>query len=93
MLLPKLCDKDIDTNLHSRTCCKKISIAEFQKLESKNNLKVFHNNINGLEMKLDLLQNFLFSIYFDIIAITETSLKTGDKNFETNKQIFFNVAI
>ena len=82
-----LCDKDIDTNLPSKTCCKNYSITEFQTLKmDNNNLKIFHNNINGLEMKHDLLQNFLVnsSINFDIIAITETSLKNENNNFKTN---------
>ena len=39
--------------------------------------------VNGLETKHDLLHNFLTndSMDFDIIAITETSLKTGN-NFK-----------
>ena len=66
-----LCDKDIDTNLPSKTCCK--------------NFNIFHNNVNVLETKHDILHNFLTNNYmdFDIIAITETSLKTGN-NFKTN---------
>ena len=73
------CDKDIDTNLPSKTCCKNYSIEEFQTLKTnKTDLNIFHNNINGLENKHDLLQNFLANniINFDIIAIKETSLKT-----------------
>ena len=48
-------------------------------------MKIFHNNINGLENKHDLLQNFLANntINFDLIAITETSLK-NDINFNSN---------
>ena len=80
-----LCDKDIDTNLPSKTCCKNYSITEFQKVKSQKNFNIFHNNVNGLETKHDLLHNFLTnnSMDFDIIAITETSLKTGN-NFKTN---------
>ena len=81
-----LCDKDIDKNLPSKPCCKTYSINEFQALKINNtNLKIFHNNINGLETKHELLQIFLANntIDFDIIAITETSLKTGNVNFKT----------
>ena len=55
------------------------------KLVIKNNLKIFHNNINGLETKHELLQNFLANntMSFDI-AITETSLKPENINFQTN---------
>ena len=47
---------------------------------------MFHNNINGLENKHDLLQKLLANNYinFDIIAITETSLKTENINFNSN---------
>ena len=79
-------DNDIDTNLPSKTCCKNYSIAEFQTLKTnKTDLKICHN-INGLENKHNLLQNFLANntINFDIIAITETSLKTENINFNSN---------
>ena len=79
VLLSNLCDKYIDTNLpSSRTCCKTFSITEFQELKSRNNLKFFQNNINGSEMKHDLLQNFLYnsSIDFDVISIKENFSKT-----------------
>ena len=81
-----LCDKEIDNNLPSKTCCKNYSINEFQTLKINNtHLKIFHNNTNRLETKHDLLQIFLANntINFDIIAITETSLKTGNVNFKT----------
>ena len=36
------CDKDIDTNLPSKTCCKNYSIEEFQTLKTnKTDLKLF----------------------------------------------------
>ena len=76
------CDNDIDTNLPSKTWCKNYSIEEFQTLKTnKTDLKIFHNNINGLENKHNFLANN--TINFDIIAITETSLKT-DINFNCN---------
>ena len=81
------CDNDIDTNLPSKTCCKNYSIEEFQTLKTnKTDLKIVHNNISGLENKHDLLQNFLANntINFDIITITETSLKTENINFNSN---------
>ena len=53
---------------------------------NKTDLKIFHNNINGLENIHDLLQNFLANntLNFDIIAITETLLKTDNINFNSN---------
>ena len=81
------CDNDIDINLPSKTYCKNYSIEEFQSLKTnKTDLKIFHNNINGLENKHDLLQNFLANntINVDIIAITETSLNTENINFNSN---------
>ena len=61
-----------------------IQLLNFKKLSQKN-FNIFHNNVNGLVTKHDLLHNFLTnnSMDFDIIAITETSLKTGN-NFKTN---------
>ena len=61
---------------------------DFYDLNIKNNLNIFHTNINGLESKFDNLHKFLSNTQskMDIIAITETSQKNND-NFITNVTI------
>ena len=80
------CDKAIDTNLPSKTCCKNYTITEFQDLNINSNLNIFHNNINGLETKYSSLHNLLANSAksFDIIAITETSLNIDKGNFRSH---------
>ena len=50
------------------------------------NLNIFHNNVNGLEMKFENLHHYLSkdSSKFDILAITETSQKINHDEFYTN---------
>ena len=61
------------------------SAHEFQSLEFKDSLNIFHSNFNGLEHKFDQLHCFLNSskIDFDIINISETS-QFINQNFSTN---------
>ena len=61
---------------------------DFYDLNIKNNLNIFHTNINGLESKFDNLHKFLSNTQskMDIIAITETSQKNNE-NFITNVTI------
>ena len=54
-----LCDDDLDTKLSNLTECKYYSIDEFQNLNKNKNFNIFHNNINGLETKFELLHIFL----------------------------------
>ena len=51
------------------------SVNKVQTLKNKNNLNIFHSNVNGLESKFDNLYEFISgtSSEFDIIASTETS--------------------
>ena len=53
------------------------------------NFNILHNNLNGLENKFDVLHYFLggVSSKFDIMAITETSQKITDEDFNTNINI------
>ena len=46
--------------------------------KTKKSFNIFHNNLNGLENKFDILHQFLAtSIDYDIIALTETSQKVN----------------
>ena len=74
--------KDISPNLES----KYYSLDTFKEIDNNTNLKIFHNNFNGLENKFDLLQQTLedLKINFDIIAITETSQKAENGSFLMN---------
>ena len=67
-------------NLSNLSSCKYYSCSKFHELmsvdnNSNKNVNIFHNNLNGLESKFELLNNFLsnYSSDLDIIAITETS--------------------
>ena len=68
---------DISKELPSKTSCKYYSVDEYQRLNTKMNLNIFHSNINGLGSKIDNLHEFLSrtSTKIDILAITETSEK------------------
>ena len=61
---------------------------EYQLLNKKSNLNIFHSNIYGLASKLDNLQEFLAwsTTKLDIVTITETSEKE-DIGFLNNVEI------
>ena len=84
-----LCDDDLDTKLSNLTECKYYSINEFQNLKQNKNFNIFHNNINGLETKFELLHNFFANcdLDLDVIAITETSNQDINNEFKTNIKI------
>ena len=50
---------DANIELPSKPCSKYYSVNDFQLLNISNNLNIFHTNINGLESKLDILNEFL----------------------------------
>ena len=83
---PKLHDKDIDKNLRNVNNCKYYTVNEFQLSNDMGNFNILHNNLNGLESKLDIFHQFLAgsSSKFDVIAITETSQKIINEDFKTN---------
>ena len=68
---------DCSIELPNKTNCKYYSVNDYQRLNKKNNLNIFHSNINGLGSKLDNLNEFLASssTVIDILALTETSEK------------------
>ena len=78
---------DSSIELPSKTS-KYYSVNEYQLLNKKSNLDIFHCNINGLASKLDNLQEFLAgsSTKLDIVTITETSEKE-DIGFLNNVEI------
>ena len=65
---------DCSIELPNKTNCKYYSVNDYQHLNKKNNLNIFHSNINGLGSKLDNLNEFLASssTVIDILALTET---------------------
>ena len=68
-------EDDIDTSIPTKTSCIDYSVRDFQKFKvKKDSFNIFHNNINGLETKHDLLHAFRAGniVEFDIIAVTET---------------------
>ena len=69
--LPDVDELDVPTLLTS----KYHSVDDFQKLKIQKNFNIFHSNVNGLENKLDTLENFLHEAQsgMDVIAISETS--------------------
>ena len=68
---------DISKELPNNTSCKYYSVDEYQRLNTKMNLNIFHSNINGLGSKIDNLHQFLSgtSTKIDTLAIAETSEK------------------
>ena len=72
----------------NKTNCKYYSVNDYQLLNKKNKLNIFHSNINGLGSKLDNLNEFLASssTMMDILALTETSEKE-DTGFSINVEI------
>ena len=80
----------IDTSIPTKTSCIDYSVSDFQKFKvKKDSFNIFHNNINGLETKHDLLHAFHAGniVEFDIIAVTETSLSTERFNFFSNIEL------
>ena len=89
-------DNEIDfvasqNNFHSNDViplepsCRYYDKSELHKLNKKNKLNIFHNNINGLENKFEILNEFLTeSSRFDIVAISETSEKEKYQGFLNN---------
>ena len=82
--LPDVNELDVPTLLTS----KYHSVSDFQQLKIEKNFNIFHSNVNGLESKLDSLQNFLSGSKsaLDVIAISETS-EHSDQSFITNVNI------
>ena len=79
---------DCGIELPNKTNCKYYSVNDYQLLNKKNKLNIFHSNINGLGSKLDNLNEFLASssTMMDILALTETSEKE-DTGFLINVEI------
>ena len=69
--------------------CKYYTIDELQSSKDMGNCNIFHNNLNGLENKFEVLHNFLPGApkEFDIMVITETSQKLANEDFKTNISI------
>ena len=79
-------ESKVDYNLPIRSC-KYYTVNEIPNLKTKNNLNMFHSNINGFDSKYDNFYEFISSTSeFDIIAITETSHKNNEL-FTTNVSI------
>ena len=80
-----LSSNDASNEIPSKSCSKYYSANDFQLLNISNNFNIFHSNINGLESKLDNLNEFLSgpSSKIDVIALTETSEKE-DTGFLNN---------
>ena len=74
--------------LPPKSCSKYYSVEDFQHLNSRTNFNIFHTNINGLESKLDNLNEFLSGIPYNIgvIDVTETSEKE-DTGFLSNVEM------
>ena len=79
---------DIDDNIVTNINSRYYPAFEFQSLVNKNSFNLFHTNINGLENKIDQLQNFIntSNMNIDIIGISETSQSEG-LNFCKNVNI------
>ena len=56
-------ESEVDYNLPIRSSCKYYSIRELQNLNAKNNLNIFHSNVNGLQSKFDTLYEFISSTF------------------------------
>ena len=83
-------DFECEVSLSNLSSCEYYSCLDYSNLTNKNknlnNINIFHNNLNGLESKFDLLCNLLSSnsYDFDVIALTETSEQFNDNKFKTN---------
>ena len=86
-------DFDCEVNLSNLSSCKYYSCLDFLNLtkqnNNSNNIKIFHNNLNGLELKFEHLRSFLSNNLsnFDIVTLTETSEQFNDSKFKTNVQL------
>ena len=83
---------DYNINLSNLDNCKYYSCQDFDNSLSKNNknnVNIFHNNLNGLECKFDQFHNWITSnsTDLDFIAITETSQHKNNTKFKTNVEI------
>ena len=83
-----LSSNDASIEIPLKSCSKYYSANDFQLLNISNNFNIFHSNINGVESKLDNLNEFLSgsSSKIDVIALIETSEKE-DTGFLTNVEI------
>ena len=80
---------DASIELPSKSCSKYYSVNDFQLLNISNNFNIFHTNINGLESKLDSLNEFLSGTPYklDVLAVTETS-ENDDTGFISNVELY-----
>ena len=78
-------DEDHDHGIFLKPNCNNYNVHDFLNLKNSKNLNIYHNNLNGLENKIDILREFLVNVNpkFDIIAISETSEKIKT-NFISN---------
>ena len=76
-------------NLSTFSNCQYYSVDDFSSLEFNDSLNIFHCNINGLESKIDQVHEFLSNSKssIDIIAFTETSLKSSAEFFNRNVKL------
>ena len=83
-----LSSNDASFELPSKSCSSYFSVEDFQHLNNTKNFNIFHTNINGLESKLDNLNEFLSGIPYkiDVIAVTETFEKE-DTGFLSNVEM------
>ena len=91
-------DFDCEVNLSNLSSCKYYSCLDFLNLtkqnNNSNNVKIFHNNLNGLELKFEHLHSFLSSNLsdFDIVTFNITSflhdcLPWFQCSFQTHKTL------
>ena len=87
--LLNISDEDADIIIPTKTICNDYSVRDFQRLNANDSFNIFHNNINGLDSKHDLLNALHagIAVEFDIIAVTETSLSTESVNFLSNIEL------
>ena len=79
---------DCSIELPNKTNCNYYSVNDYQLLNKKNKLNIFHSNINGLGSKIDNRNVFLASssTMMGILTLTETSEKE-DTGFLINVEI------
>ena len=58
-----------------------------RRVEKKGDLKVYYTNSRSLRNKIDLLRGKACVEEFDVIALTETWIDTGSKNFLSEYEI------
>ena len=83
--IESLSANDPDNDIVDRIDSRYLSAHEFKKINKPKSFSIVHNNLNGLEHKFDLLQQFINSTEFDIdvICISETSQRE-DIEFASN---------